>query len=127
MLAQCLPPAFVAGAEGLIAAYSGGHHFAPGWYAVLMGCLPVGMLVGDLMVGRLLRPPTRERLVVPLIALMGLPLVCFAAEPGVGVSSLLLLLCGLGFAYGLGLQRPFLDALSEDGQGQPSVCSAPAT
>ncbi|MDX3403346.1 MFS transporter [Streptomyces sp. ME02-6977A] len=118
MLAQWLPPAFVAGAEGLIVAYAGGHHFAPGWYAVLMGCLPVGMLVGDLLVGRLLRPPARERLVVPLIALMGLPLVGFAAEPGVGVSSCLLLLCGLGFAYGLGLQRPFLDALPQDGQGQ---------
>ena len=49
---------------------------------------------------------------------MGLPLVGFAAKPGVGVSSCLLLLCGLGFAYGLGLQRPFLDALPPDGQGQ---------
>ncbi|GGV88351.1 membrane protein [Streptomyces gelaticus] len=118
MLAQWLPSAFVAGAEGLIVAYAGGRHFAPGWYAVLMSCLPVGMLVGDLLVGRLLRPLTRERLVVPLIALMGLPLVGFAAEPGVGVSSCLLLLCGFGFAYGLGLQRPFLDALPQDGQGQ---------
>lgn len=118
MLAQWLPPAFTAGAEGLIIAYAGGRHFAPGWYAVLMGCLPVGMLVGDLLAGRLLRSPTRERLVVPLIALMGLPLVGFAAEPGVGVSSCLLLICGFGFAYGLGLQRPFLDALPKDGQGQ---------
>lgn len=37
------------------------------------------------------RPPTRDRLVVPLIALT---------------------------AYGLGLQRPFLDALPQDGPGQ---------
>ncbi|MFC8242178.1 MFS transporter [Streptomyces chartreusis] len=118
MLAQWLPPAFVAGAEGLIVAYAGGRHFAPGRYAVLMGCPPVGMLVGDLLVGRLLRPPTRERLVAPLIALTGLPLVGFVTEPGVGVSSCLLLLCGFGLAYGLGLQRPFLDALPPDGQGQ---------
>ncbi|MFD5337836.1 MFS transporter [Streptomyces hawaiiensis] len=118
MLAQWLPVAFVAGAEGLIVAYAGERHFAPGWYAVLMGCLPVGMLVGDLLVGRLLRPRARERLVVPLVALAGLPLIGFAAEPGVGVSSCLLLLSGLGYAYGLGLQRPFLDALPPDGQGQ---------
>lgn len=118
MLAQWLPSAFVAGAEGLIVAYAGGRHFAPGWYAVLMGCLPVGMLIGDLLVGRLLGPPTRERLVVPLVVLMGLPLIGFAAEPGVGVSCALLLLTGSGFAYGLGLQRPFLDALPQDGQGQ---------
>ena len=118
MLAQWLPPAFVAGAEGLIVAYVGERHFAPGWYAVLMGCLPVGMLVGDLLVGRLLRPRARERLVVPLVALAGLPLIGFAAEPGVGVSSGLLLVSGLGYAYALGLQRPFLDALPQDGQGQ---------
>ncbi|MFI6965779.1 MFS transporter [Streptomyces sp. NPDC050255] len=118
MLAQWLPVAFVAGAEGLIVAYAGERHFAPGWYAVLMGCLPVGMLVGDLLVGRLLRPRTRERLVVPLVAMAGLPLIGFAAEPGVGVSSGLLLLSGLGYAYGLGLQRPFLNALPQDGQGQ---------
>ncbi|WP_416482785.1 MFS transporter [Streptomyces sp. CL12] len=118
MLAQWLPSAFVAGAEGLIVAYAGGRHFAPGWYAVLMGCLPVGMLIGDLLVGRLLRPPTRERLVVPLVVLMGLPLIGFAAEPGVGVSCALLLLTGSGFAYGLGLQRAFLDALPQDGEGQ---------
>ncbi|MFF9702544.1 MFS transporter [Streptomyces griseofuscus] len=118
MLAQWLPSAFVAGAEGLIVAYAGGRHFAPGWYAALMGCLPVGMLIGDLLVGRLLRPPTRERLVVPLVVLMGLPLIGFAAEPGVGLSCALLLLTGSGFAYGLGLQRPFLDALPQDGQGQ---------
>ncbi|MFJ8095672.1 MFS transporter [Streptomyces griseofuscus] len=118
MLAQWLPSAFVAGAEGLIVAYAGGRHFAPGWYAVLMGCLPVGMLIGDLLVGRLLGPPTRERLVVPLVVLMGLPLIGFAAEPGVGLSCALLLLTGSGFAYGLGLQRPFLDALPQDGQGQ---------
>ncbi|UCA52265.1 MFS transporter [Streptomyces sp. WA6-1-16] len=118
MLAQCLPVALVAGAEGLIVAYAGERRFAPGWYAVLMGCLPVGMLVGDLLVGRFLRPRTRERLVVPLVALAGLPLIGFAAEPGVGVSSCLLLISGLGYAYGLGLQRPFLDALPHDGQGQ---------
>ncbi|MER6016837.1 MFS transporter [Streptomyces anulatus] len=118
MLAQWLPVALVAGAEGILVAYAGERRFAPGWYAVLMGCLPVGMLVGDLLVGRFLRPPTRERLVVPLVALAGLPLIGFAAEPGVGVSSCLLLLSGLGYAYGLGLQRPFLDALPQDGQGQ---------
>ncbi|OSC69615.1 MFS transporter [Streptomyces sp. BF-3] len=118
MLAQWLPVALVAGAEGLIVAYAGERRFAPGWYAVLMGCLPVGMLVGDLLVGRFLRPRTRERLVVPLVALAGLPLIGFAAEPGVGVSSCLLLISGLGYAYGLGLQRPFLDALPHDGQGQ---------
>ncbi|WP_405590964.1 MFS transporter [Streptomyces sp. NBC_01190] len=118
LFAQWLPSAFVAGAEGMIVAYAGGRHFAAGSYAVLMACLPVGMLLGDLVVGRWLRPAIRERLVVPLIVLMGLPLLGFAADPGRALSAGLLLLAGLGFANGLGLQREFLDALPEEGQGQ---------
>ncbi|MCX3289721.1 hypothetical protein OR263_23930 [Streptomyces sp. NEAU-H22] len=51
------------------------------------------------------------------MGLTGLPLVGFAAEPGVGVSSCLPLISGFGSAYGLGPQRPFLDAQPQDGQG----------
>ncbi|MFF0388838.1 MFS transporter [Kitasatospora sp. NPDC004615] len=118
LFAQWLPTAFVTGAEGLIIAYAGSHGFPSGSYAVLMAALPVGMLLGDLLVGRRLRPATRERMVVPLIALMGLPLAGFAADPGRPLSAALLLLSGSGFAYGLGLQREFLAALPEQGQGQ---------
>ncbi|MFE0464559.1 MFS transporter, partial [Kitasatospora sp. NPDC058965] len=79
---------------------------------------PIGMLIGDTVVGRLLLPGSRERLVVPLIALMGLPLLGFAAQPGRPLAAVLLLLAGCGFANGLGLQREFLAALPEHGQGQ---------
>ncbi|SEG73671.1 Predicted arabinose efflux permease, MFS family [Actinacidiphila yanglinensis] len=118
LLAQWLPGACVAGGEGLLVAYAGVRHLPAGGYAVLMACLPIGMLAGDVVVGRLLRPPARERLVGPLIALMGVPLLFFAAEPGLALGAILLLLTGFGFAYGLGLQRPFLDALpSADAHG----------
>ncbi|MFJ9447428.1 MFS transporter [Kitasatospora sp. NPDC101235] len=118
MLAQWLPSGFVAGAEGLIVAYTGTRGFPAGSYAMLLACLPVGMLLGDLLVGRLLRPSTREHLVVPLIALMGAPLIGFAVEPGRLPAAALLLCTGCGFAYGLGLQREFLAVLPEHGQGQ---------
>ena len=118
LLAQWLPSAFVAGAEGLIVAYAGGRGFSAGSYAVLLACLPVGMLLGDLVVGRLLLPPARERLVVPLVAVMGAPLLGFALEPGRLLAAALLLLTGCGFANGLGLQREFLAALPPEGQGQ---------
>ncbi|MBW8704036.1 hypothetical protein MBT84_31020 [Streptomyces sp. MBT84] len=118
LFAQWLPSAFVAGAEGLIVAYAGSHGFPSGSYAVLMACLPVGMLLGDLAVGRWLQPTARERMVVPLIALMGLPLIGFAGNPGRPLSAGLLLLAGCGFANGLGLQREFLAALPEQSQGQ---------
>jgi predicted MFS family arabinose efflux permease len=117
LLAQWLPGACVAGAEGQIVAYAATRHFASGGYAVLMACLPVGMLAGDVLVGRLLRPAARERLVAPLMALMGLPLLLFAARPGLLPSAALLLLAGIGFANSLGLQRPFLEAVPSGGHG----------
>lgn len=118
LIAQWLPSAFVAGAESLVVAYSGHRRFAAGTYGLLLACLPVGMLVGDLLVGRLLRPAMRERLVAPLVATLGVPLLAFAMEPTVVESAAALLICGTGFAYGLGLQRAFLAAVPEDSRGQ---------
>jgi predicted MFS family arabinose efflux permease len=117
LLAQWLPGACVAGAEGQIVAYAATRHLPTGGYALLMACLPIGMLVGDILVGRFLAPPTRERLVLPLIALMGLPLLLFATCPGLPTAALLLLLTGTGFSNGLGLQRPFLAALPTQSHG----------
>ncbi|MFE3329411.1 MFS transporter [Streptomyces sp. NPDC059176] len=118
LLAQWLPGAFTAGAEGLLIAYAGQQRFAAGAYALLMAALPVGMLLGDLIVGRLLRPSVRELLVVPLVAVMGLPLLVFVTRPGVVPSIVLLVVTGTGFAYALGLQRAFLDCLPVGAQGQ---------
>ncbi|MFC1414078.1 MFS transporter [Streptacidiphilus sp. N1-12] len=118
LLAQWLPSSFTGGAEGLIVAYAGQRHFPAGTYAVLMAALPVGMLAGDLVVGRLLAPRTREQLVLPLITLMGLAVLGFALEPGRAPATVLLLLAGCGFAYQLGLQRPFLESLPPELHGQ---------
>ncbi|MFC1429904.1 MFS transporter [Streptacidiphilus sp. N1-3] len=118
LLAQWLPSAFSAGAEGLVVAYAGRSGFPAGTAGPLLACLPIGMLVGDLAVGRFVRPALRERLVVPLVLLLGLPLLAFAASPAPVLCALLLVVSGAGFAYGLGLQRGFLEALPEDSRGQ---------
>jgi predicted MFS family arabinose efflux permease len=118
MLAQWLPPAFVTGAESLIIAYASSRGFPAGSAGLLLACLPVGMLAGDLVVGRFLRPATRERLVVPLMGVLGVPLLAIAADPPLAVTAALLAVTGTGFAYGLGIQRRFLDALPEERRGQ---------
>ncbi|BAJ32889.1 MULTISPECIES: MFS transporter [Kitasatospora] len=118
LLAQWLPSAAVTGAESLVIAYAGARGFPPGGYGFLLACLPVGMLAGDLLVGRFAAPATRERLVAPLAALMGLPLLVFALPAPLPLCAAALLAAGFGFAYALGLQRPFLDALPADGRGQ---------
>ncbi|MEY9893168.1 putative MFS family arabinose efflux permease [Catenulispora sp. MAP5-51] len=117
-LAQWLPSGFMAGAEGLIVSYAGQRGFAAGTYGLLMACGPTGMLLGDLVVGRMARPATREALVVPLAVWLGLPLLGLAADPPASVCALLLLASSAGFSYAIGLQRRFLEVLPADNQGQ---------
>ncbi|WP_405825806.1 MFS transporter [Streptomyces sp. NBC_01390] len=118
LLAQWLPAAFVAGAESLVVPFTGGRSMSPGSTGTLLACLPVGMLAGDLVVGRFLSPAARERLVPALVVVLGAPLLVFAVDPPWLVCAVLLLITGAGFAYGLGLQRPFLDAVPETARGQ---------
>jgi len=118
LLAACLPPAFLTGAESLIVPYAVQHHFAAGSPGLMLACVPVGMIAGDFAAGRLLRPATRERLVIPLMVVAGLPLLAFAAGPALPAAAGLLIVTGIGPAYLLGIQRRFLDAVPAAVLGQ---------
>jgi MFS family permease len=118
LLAACLPPAFLTGAESLIVPYAVQHHFAAGSPGLMLACVPVGMIAGDFAAGRLLRPATRERLVIPLMMVAGLPLLAFAAGPSFPAAAGLLVVTGIGPAYLLGIQRRFLDAVPAAVLGQ---------
>ena len=127
LLAQWLPSAFAAGAESLVVAYCGQRRFAAGTYGLLLACLPVGMLLGDLFVGRFLRPATCEKLVAPLVLLLGSPLLLFAFSPSATGSAAALLLCGTGFGYGLGCSARSSPRCPSRARGRRSGCSAPAS
>ncbi len=118
LLAQWLPAWFVTGAESLIVPYTASIGRPAGSAGVLLAALPVGMLVGDLVVGRCLRPAVRERLSLPLAAGMGLPLLVFALHPPLLVATGLLGLAGAGFGYQLGIQQAFLDSVPGSLRGQ---------
>jgi MFS family permease len=118
LMAQWLPPAFITSAESLLIPYAAVRHYPAGSAGLLLACIPVGMLLGDLVVARLLTPRARERLVIPLIAVLGLPLVAFAVDIGAVPAGVLLFLVGCAFAYGLGIQRRFLDVIPDGGRGQ---------
>jgi len=119
LLIQWLPPAFLTGVEAVVVPYAAGRAFPAGTVGGLLACVPAGMLVADLVVGRFLRPSTRERLVPVLLVLGGLPLFGLLADPSVRVVALLLAVAGGGgSAYVLGVQRRFVDALPEAHRGQ---------
>ncbi|GAA3958933.1 MFS transporter [Actinomadura viridis] len=118
LLAQWLPVAFVAGAESLLIPYARVRGYPDGTEAVLLACVPAGMMAGNLVAGRLLAPATRERLVVPMMVVFGAPLVPLAAVLPVTVVAVLLAVTGAGFAYELGIQRRFVEAVPEGARGQ---------
>nr|BFE64585.1 hypothetical protein GCM10020063_091110 [Dactylosporangium thailandense] len=125
LLVQWLPPAFITGAEALMVPYAAGRGFPAGVAGWLLAAIPVGMVAGNLVIGRLLAPARRERLVPALIALMGLPCLAFAVPPGAAgghptwpLLAAALVVVGVGSAFGLGVQAAFRDALPADGRGQ---------
>lgn len=118
LLAMWLPPMFFIGAESLLVPYATLRGFPAAAPGLLLACIPVGMLVGNLVVARVLTPARREAAVPWLVALLGLPMVPFAFDIDVVTAGVLLAVTGIGFAYGIGLQRPFRDAVPDDSRGQ---------
>jgi predicted MFS family arabinose efflux permease len=118
MIANWLPAAFVVGAESLLIPYATLRHFPDGAAGVILGCVPVGMFAGNLVVARMLSPLARQRAVAPLVVVLGLPLLGFAFDLHPVVAGMLMVVLGCGFAFGLGLQGPFRDALPDDARGQ---------
>jgi len=113
-----LPPAFVTGAESLLVPYAAVRGFPDGAAGLLLACVPVGMILGNLVVARLLSPATRERAVPVLVALLGLSLLGFAPDLGMVALGALLVVTGFGFGYGIGVQRAFRDAVPAGVRGQ---------
>ncbi len=118
LLVMWLPPAFVTGAESLLVPYTALRGFPAGAPGLLLACVPVGMIAGNFVTARVLAPATRERVVPLLVAVLGLPLLGFAFDLGVVTLGALLAVTGFGFGYGMGIQRPFRDAVSVDVRGQ---------
>ncbi|GAB1514873.1 MFS transporter [Actinophytocola sp. KF-1] len=118
LFANWLPPAFVIGGESLLIPYAALAGFPSGASGVVLACIPAGMFVGNLVVTRVFAPRTRERAVPVLVVLLGLPLVPFAFDVSPLAAGALMAVLGSGFAFGVGLQGRFRDALPDDSTGQ---------
>ncbi|MEV7536904.1 MFS transporter [Streptomyces hydrogenans] len=117
LLAQWPAPALMVGAEGMLVPYAT-QIGAPDTAGLLFAAVATGMLAGNLIVGRLVRPAGRERLARPLALALGLPLLGFVLHPAPRYAAVLLVVSGFGVAYQLALARRFVEAVPETQRGQ---------
>ena len=107
-----LPNGLVVGCEALFLPYAGdraGFLFAAG---------ALGMLAGDVLVGRFLSATARQRWVLPLRLLLPLPYLVFLLRPELPLAMLVALVASVGFAVSLPLQERLIAHSPEQARGQ---------
>lgn len=106
-LALWIPNGLVVGCESLFVSY------APESAGTLFACAALGMLAGDVTVGRLIPPARRARLGVPLLMLLAAPYAFFVLGPPVPLAALAVALASVGFGASL-IQQERLMELTPD-------------
>ncbi|GHE34684.1 MFS transporter [Streptomyces capitiformicae] len=117
LLALWLPACWIVGAEALMISYAD-EIGSPRAVGALLTAAAVGMLFGDVLVGRFATQSQRNRWALPLSVLLGAPYLLFAAQPGIAVAAGLAALASIGFGYSLCLQEPFVSAVPVESRGQ---------
>lgn len=107
-LALWIPNGLVVGCESLYVSY------APDSAGSLFACAALGMLAGDVLVGRLLPPGLRPRLGFPLLLLLAVPYMLFVLHPAPALAAGAVTLASVGFGASL-VQQERLVALTPDG------------
>ncbi|MFE4665254.1 MFS transporter [Streptomyces sp. NPDC056716] len=107
LLALWIPNGLVVGCESLFVPYD------PTAAGTLFACAALGMLVGDVTVGRLVPPPRRRRLGHPLLVLLAAPYLLFALHPPLPLAAVLTALASVGFGASL-VQQERLMSLTPD-------------
>ncbi|MGW0598552.1 MFS transporter [Streptomyces sp. NPDC002776] len=107
LLALWIPNGLVVGCESLYVSY------APESAGTLFACAALGMLAGDVAVGRLIPPARRARLGVPLLVLLASPYLLFVLGPPVPLAAAAVALASVGFGASL-VQQERLMALTPD-------------
>jgi MFS family permease len=111
-LMMWVPNGLVVGCEALFIPYAG-HHAG---YLFAAGA--VGMLAGDIVVGRFIPEDLRDRLILPLRASLAVPFLAFPLSPPVLVAAALVGLSAFGYSASLPLQERLVRHTREDVRGQ---------
>ncbi|MFD6325410.1 MFS transporter [Streptomyces sp. NPDC058442] len=94
-LALWIPNGLIVGCESLYVPY------APEAAGTLFACAAFGMLVGDIIIGRLVPPSRRARLGTPLLLLLATPYLLFVLHPPLPVTAALVAVASVGFGASL--------------------------
>ncbi|WP_055531956.1 MFS transporter [Streptomyces graminilatus] len=104
-LALWIPNGLVVGVESLYVSY------APESAGTLFACAALGMLIGDVTLGRFVPPRLRRQLAVPLLLLLAVPNLVFALGPGVWVAAVTACVASVGYGASL-VQQEHLMSLT---------------
>ncbi len=99
VVALCIPNGLVAGCEALFVPYAGDQA------AALFVAAALGMLAGDVIVGRVLTPSRRRASTRWLRLLVAAPFLAFVWQPDVPLAALLTGMACIGYAASLGQQE----------------------
>ncbi len=85
---------------------------------LVLAAQPAGVVVGGLVLSRLIPPPRRLTLMVPLAAVALGPLVLIGLKPSLEISIALLVVAGLGASYQLVANATFVQTVTAGQRGQ---------
>lgn len=104
--------------EGLAAPYAHDLGGGPLTTGLLMAAMPIGMIIGAFLMGRLARPAARIRLIGWLAMLSCAPLMASLAHPPLWLLLPLWVIAGAGGAYQLAAAAAFVNAVPAASRGR---------
>ncbi|HEV2633662.1 MAG TPA: MFS transporter [Actinocrinis sp.] len=111
-LMMWVPNGLIVGCEALFIPYAGNHA------GYLFAAGAVGMLAGDIVIGRFIPEEPRDRMILPLRALLALPFLVFPFAPPLPLAALLVGVSAFGYPASLPLQERLVRHTREDVHGQ---------
>lgn len=104
--------------EGIAAPYADALNGGAVAVGLLLAAIPFGCVLGAAALVRWTDQPMRMRLMRPLAVAAGIPLVACAFHPGLTVSLVLWVLCGIGTSYNVAANAAFVHGVPNERRGQ---------
>lgn len=107
-----VPNGLIVGCEALFVPFAGARA------GYLFAVTAAGMLLGDVVVGRFLAVPVRDRLITPLRLLLAVPYLAFFLVPSLPYAAALAFVASVGYSSGLPLQERLVTHTDGQARGQ---------